>query len=122
MAERFRQVAFLNPGLSITLTDDRSAGEARAVMFRYPGGARDFVAALDAEAGALIHQDAIGFEREDPRMAGAMEVAFLWSGSREERIHSFANSQATRQGGAHVDGFHDGVAAAVTAYARRRGC
>ncbi|MFJ9100749.1 ATP-binding protein [Streptomyces sp. LUP47B] len=121
LAERFRQVAFLNAGLSITLTDERPAGEARAVMFRYPGGVRDFVAALDAEAGALIHQDVIGFEREDPRMAGAMEVAFLWNGSREERIHSFANSLATRQGGTHVDGFRDGVTAAVTAYARRRG-
>ncbi|MCX4853593.1 DNA gyrase subunit B [Streptomyces canus] len=121
LAERFRQVAFLNPGLGITLTDERPAGKARAVMFRYPGGVRDFVGALDAEAGALVHQDAIGFERENPRMAGAMEVAFLWSGSREERIHSFANSLATRQGGTHVDGFRDGVAAAVTAYARRRG-
>lgn len=121
LAERFRQVAFLNPGLCITLTDERPAGEARAVMSRYPGGVRDFVAALDAEAGSLLPQDIIGFEREEPRMAGTMEVAFLWSGSREERIHSFANSLATRQGGTHVDGFRDGVAAAVTAYALRRG-
>ena len=121
LAERFRQVAFLNTGLCITLTDERPAGEARAVMSRYPGGVRDFVAALDAEAGSLLPQDIIGFEREEPRMAGTMEVAFLWSGSREERIHSFANSLATRQGGTHVDGFRDGVAAAVTAYALRRG-
>lgn len=98
LAERFRQVAFLNPGLGITLTDERPAGEARAVMFRYPGGVRDFVAALAAEAGSLLHEEVIGFEREDPRMAGVMEVAFLWSGSREERMHSFANSLATRQG------------------------
>ncbi|MGW7730339.1 DNA gyrase subunit B [Streptomyces canus] len=121
LAERFRQVAFLNPGLGITLTDERPAGEARAVMFRYPGGVRDFVAALDAEAGSLLHEEVIGFEREDPRMAGVMEVAFLWNGSREERMHSFANSLATRQGGTHVDGFREGVAAAVTVYARRRG-
>ncbi|MDH6493915.1 DNA gyrase subunit B [Streptomyces sp. SAI-149] len=121
LAERLRQVAFLNPGLSITVTDERPAGEARAVRFRYPGGVRDFVAALHAQAGALLHPDVIGCEREDPRMAGAMEVAFLWSGSREERIRSFANSVETRQGGTHVDGFRDGVAAAVTAYARRRG-
>ncbi|MFF0087937.1 hypothetical protein ACFYR1_51330 [Streptomyces canus] len=121
LAERFRQVAFLNPGLSITLTDERPAGEARAVMFRHPDGVRDFVAALGAEAGSLLPQDVTAFEREDPRMAGTMEVAFLWSGSREERTHSFANSLATRQGGTHVDGFRDGVAAAVTAYAPRRG-
>jgi DNA gyrase subunit B len=121
LAERFRQVAFLNRGLGISLAAERPAGGARAVSFRFPDGVRDFVAALDAETGAALHPDVIGFEREDPRMAGTMEVAMLWSGSRHERIRSFANSRATRQGGTHVDGFRDGVAAAVTAYARERG-
>ncbi|MGW6734024.1 DNA gyrase subunit B [Streptomyces sp. NPDC055013] len=121
LAERFRQVAFLNRGLRISLTDERPAGGARVVVFRYPDGVRDFVAALDAEAGAAQHPDVIGFEREDPRMAGTMEVALLWIGSREERIRGFANSLATPEGGTHVDGFRDGVAAAVTAYARERG-
>ncbi|MFE7394273.1 DNA gyrase subunit B [Streptomyces sp. NPDC057582] len=121
LAERFRQVAFLNRGLGISLTDERPAGGARAVSFRFPDGVRDFVAALDAETGAALHPDVIGFEHEDPRMAGTVEVALLWSGSRRERIRSFANSRATRQGGTHVDGFRDGVAAAVTAYARERG-
>ncbi|MDC0770247.1 ATP-binding protein [Streptomyces sp. HD] len=126
LAERFRQVAFLNRGLEISLTDERPAGGARVVRFRFPDGVRDFVSALDAEAGASLHPDVIGFEREDPRMAGTMEVAFLWSGtrwngSREERVRGFANSRATPQGGTHVDGFRDGVAAAVTSYARKRG-
>jgi DNA gyrase subunit B len=121
LAERFRQVAFLNRGLGISLTDERPAGGARAVSFRFPDGVRDFVAALDAETRVALHRDVIGFEREDPRMAGTMEVALLWSGSRQERMRSFANSRATRQGGTHVDGFRDGAAAAVTAYARERG-
>lgn len=121
LAERFRQVAFLNRGMRISLTDERPAGGARAVAFRFPDGVRDFVAALDAEAGASLQPDVIGFEREDPRMAGALEVALLWSGSREEGIRGFANSLATPQGGTHVDGFRDGVAAAVTTYARKRG-
>jgi DNA gyrase subunit B len=121
LAERFRQVAFLNRGLGISLTDERPAGGARAVSFRFPEGVRDFVAALDAETGAALGADVIGFEREDPRMAGTMEVALLWTGSREERMRSFANSLATHEGGTHVDGFRDGVAAAVTAYARERG-
>ncbi|WP_405685539.1 DNA gyrase subunit B [Streptomyces sp. NBC_00057] len=121
LAERFRQVAFLNRGLGISLADERPAGGARAVSFRFPDGVRDFVAALDAETGAALHPDVIGFEREDPRMAGTMEVAMLWSGSGQEQIRSFANSRATRQGGTHVDGFRDGVTAAVTAYARERG-
>lgn len=121
LAERFRQVAFLNPGLGISLTEERPAGGARAVLFRFPEGVRDFMAAVDAEAGAGLEPDVIGFEREDPRMAGTMQVAFLWNGPREERVWSFANSLATSQGGTHVDGFRDGVAAAVTAYARERG-
>lgn len=121
LAERFRQLAFLNRGLRMSLTDERPAGGSRAVLFRFPEGVRDFVAALDAEAGAALHRDVTGFEREDPRMAGTMEVALLWSGSGEERVRSFVNSRATAQGGTHVDGFRDGVAAAVTAYARERG-
>ncbi|MFH9292848.1 DNA gyrase subunit B [Streptomyces sp. NPDC017520] len=121
LAERFRQMAFLNRGLGISLTDERPAGGARAVSFRFPDGVRDFVAALDAETGTFLSPDVIGFEHEDPRMAGTMEVALLWSGSRPERVHGFTNSRATRQGGTHVDGFRDGVAAAVTAYARERG-
>ncbi|MFD0308926.1 DNA gyrase subunit B [Streptomyces sp. NPDC127119] len=121
LAERFRQLAFLNRGLRISLTDERPAGGTRAVSFRYPDGVRDFVAALDAETGMSLGRDVIGFEREDPRMAGTMEVALLWSGSGEERTLGFANSGATAEGGAHLDGFRDGVTAAVTAYARGRG-
>ncbi|WP_328869436.1 DNA gyrase subunit B [Streptomyces sp. NBC_00287] len=121
LAERFRQVAFLNRGLRISLTDERPAGEARMVRFRFPEGARDFVATLDAETGSAIDPDVIGFEREEPKMAGTMEVALLWSGSGEERIRGFVNSRATPQGGTHVEGFRDGVAAAITAYGRKRG-
>ncbi|PKT69258.1 DNA gyrase subunit B [Streptomyces populi] len=120
LAERFRQVAFLNRGLGISLTDERPTGGARTVRFRFPGGVRDFAAALDAEAGARLHPDIVSFGREDPRMAGTMEVALCWTGSREERVRGFANSRATDQGGMHVDGFRDGMAAAVTAYARKR--
>ncbi|MFI5738479.1 DNA gyrase subunit B [Streptomyces anulatus] len=121
LAERFRQVAFLNRGLGISLTDERPAGGARAVFFRFPDGVRDFVAALDAEKGGFSHPDVFGFEHEDPRMAGTMEVALLWNGSHRECVRGFANSRATRQGGTHVDGFRDGVVAAVTAYARGQG-
>lgn len=121
LAERFRQVSYLNRGLGISLTDERPAGGARAVSFRFPDGVRDLVAALDAETGTFLPPDIIGFEHEDPRMAGTMEVALLWSGYHPEHVRGFTNSRATRQGGTHVDGFRDGVAAAVTAYARERG-
>ncbi|WP_371635492.1 ATP-binding protein [Streptomyces zaomyceticus] len=118
LAERFRELAFLNRGLAVSLTDERPPGGARSVRLRFPGGARDFVAFLDAQAGAPVHPDVIGFEREDPRMSGTIEGALRWSGSHEQRILSYANSEPTPHGGTHTAGFHDGVAAAVNAYAR----
>ncbi|MBO4252652.1 DNA gyrase subunit B [Streptomyces griseorubiginosus] len=121
LAERFRQVAFLNRGLEISLTDERPAGQPRLERLCYPGGVRDFVAALDAAAGGSLHPEIIAFEREDPRMAGTMEIAFQWGGRDAQGVRGFVNGRATREGGTHVEGFRDGVTAAVTAYAHKRG-
>lgn len=120
LAERFRELAFLNRGLSISLTDERPGG-SRPVRFQCPGGTRDFVAFLDARSGPPVHPQVIGFEREDPRMAGTVEVALRWCNSRQERVRSFANSVRTPKGGTHEVGFRDGMAAVVTSYARRQG-
>lgn len=118
LAERFRELAFLNRSLDISLTDERSPSGSRSVRCRFPGGARDFVAFLDAQARASLYSDVIGFEREESRIAGAVEVALRWRDSHEERLHSYANSEPTPYGGTHVAGFRDGLAAAVNAYAR----
>ena len=119
LAERFRELALLNRNLEIQLIDWPCPGGSRSARFRYPDGARDFVAFLDEQQQAPIHPHIIGFEREEPRMAGTVEVALRWSGSPGERIRSFANSWPTI-GGTHERGFRDGLAAAVTAYARER--
>ncbi|MGW4159513.1 DNA gyrase subunit B [Streptomyces sp. NPDC004788] len=119
LAERFRELAFLNRDLDITLTDERAPGGApRSERLRYPGGARDFVAFLDGRIGA--HLDVVAFEHEDPRMAGSVEVALRWSDPHEEQLRSFANSCPTPHGGTHEEGFRDGMAAAVGAYAREQ--
>ena len=127
LAERFRELAFLNRGLVISLTDQRPQGGSRSVRLQFPGGARDFLAFLVARAGkaegkaeAPVHPDVIGFEREDPRMAGTVEVALRWYYSPGERVRSFANSSPTPCGGTHETGFRDGVAAALSAFARER--
>lgn len=120
LAQRFRELAFLNRDLDITLTDERSPGEIRSLRFRFPGGPRDFVAFLDARSRPPVHPDVIGFEREDPRMAGTAEVALRWCAGDEEQVQSFANSRPTPGGGTHVAGFRDGLTAALNAYARRR--
>ncbi|MER5600278.1 DNA gyrase subunit B [Streptomyces sp. NPDC002265] len=126
LAQRFKELAFLNRGLCVSLTDERLPSGARSVRFRSPGGARDFVAFLDAAAldctiDTPVHPDVIGFEHEDPRMAGTVEVALRWHGSPEERLVSFANSRPTPNGGTHVAGFRDGVTAAIDDYVRERG-
>ncbi|MFI6978067.1 ATP-binding protein [Embleya sp. NPDC050154] len=120
LADRFRELAFLNRDLEISLTDLRRPAESRSVRFRSSDGTREFVAFLDAQEAAPAYPDIIGFEQEDPRMAGTMEVAFRWCGSGEERIRSFANSRPTSCGGTHANGLRDGLAAAVNAYARAR--
>lgn len=79
------------------------------------------VALLDGQTTALASPDILGFELQDPRMEGTMEVALRWRGSGQERMRSYANSRPTPGGGAHVDGFREGVGAAVTAYARTVG-
>ncbi|MFE9636948.1 ATP-binding protein [Streptomyces sp. NPDC006463] len=120
LEERFRELAFLNQGLEISLTDLRRPDESRSVRFRFPGGARDFVAFLDGHAAVSAPMDTIAFEHEDPRMAGIMEVAFRWCSCPEDRVRSFANSRPTVDG-THAEGFRDGMTAAVTAYAREQG-
>ncbi|MET9324648.1 DNA gyrase subunit B [Streptomyces sp. NPDC003038] len=120
LSERFRGLAFLNRGLDISLTDERPPGGSRSVRHSFPGGARDFVTFLDAQAGAPVHPKVILFEREDPQMVGTVEVALRWYDSHEERLRGYANSEPTPYGGTHMEGFRDGVAAAVNAHARER--
>jgi DNA gyrase subunit B len=121
LEQRLRELALLNPGLEISLTDERTPDAPRSHRFRFPGGARDFVSLLEGRGGEPLHPDVIHFEREDPRMAGIVEVALRWSDSEKERMRSFANSRATNEGGAHTAGFRAGLAAALSAHGRARG-
>lgn len=120
LAARFKELAFLNRDLDISLTDERNPAEPRSARYRFPDGTRDFVTFLDPHKGAPLHPDVIGFDWDDPQVAGTVEIAFQWCSSSEERIQSFANSQPTPGGGTHADGFLDGMTAAVNAYARER--
>ncbi|WP_329116350.1 DNA gyrase subunit B [Streptomyces sp. NBC_01465] len=117
LADRFRELALLNRDLEIHLTDRRVPDAPRSAQFRYSAGARDFVAFLDEQDEDLVDAQITGFEREEPLMAGTVQVALRWRASGEERIRSFANSRPTLCG-THERGFRDGLAAAVTTYAR----
>jgi DNA gyrase/topoisomerase IV subunit B len=116
LTERFRELAFLNRPLDISLIDERDPAKPSAVRFRSPDGVRDFVAYLDDEPSG---SDIVGFELDDPNMEGEMEIAWRWTESSVEQIRSFANSWATH-GGTHERGFRNGIADAVNAYAREQ--
>ncbi|MFJ7907445.1 DNA gyrase subunit B [Kitasatospora sp. NPDC096204] len=123
LADRFRELVLLNRDLDISLTDERHPDGVRSVRFRFPDGARELVALFDGggegEHAAAAITDTVGFEAEDPRMAGTLEVALRWRDGGGERVRGFANSYPTT-GGSHETGLREGVAAALDAYARRR--
>ncbi|MER7732806.1 DNA gyrase subunit B [Streptomyces erythrochromogenes] len=121
LAARLAELAFLNPGLDLVLTDERSPDGPQRARLRFLGGVREFVTFLAVQAGEPFVRDVIAFEREAPRMAGNMEVALSWSDAHEERLRSFVNSMATHHGGSHEWGLRTGIAAAVDAYARAKG-
>lgn len=121
LAERFAELAYLNPGLDISLTDQRRPSDSRSARFCFPGGLREMVASLDERAPAFAHPDIVRFEREDPRMQGWVEVAMRWRESGPMLVRSYGNSRPTSGGGTHVEGLLDGVGAAINGYARKRG-
>ncbi|RKE18199.1 DNA gyrase subunit B [Streptomyces sp. TLI_171] len=98
LADRLRELAFLNRELDLTLTE----GE-RSEHFRSPGGLRDYLAHLGCDPA-----DALAFEQDEPAIAGTLEVALHRSDGPDRRVLSFVNSFPTRHG-THVEGLIDGA-------------
>lgn len=99
LADRLRELAFLDHGLDITLTDQRPR-PPRAERLCFPGGTKDYVALLDTQLGTPVHPDVIGFELEARRMAGTMEVALCWHATTRGAAFQL------RQQPAHTAGRH----------------
>ncbi|MQA93126.1 MAG: DNA topoisomerase (ATP-hydrolyzing) subunit B [Streptosporangiales bacterium] len=121
LSRRLQEMAFLNKGLSISLTDERPEhinGESRSVTFHYEGGIADFVAYINAKKEA-VHQTVIDFEDEVEGMS--VEIAMQWSGSYSESVHTFANTINTAEGGTHEEGFRAALTSIVNRYAREKG-
>jgi DNA gyrase subunit B len=120
LSRRLQEMAFLNRGLSITLTDERPDhinGEPNVVQYRYEGGIADFVRYLNASKEAA-HSSVIEFGDEAPGMA--LDVAMQWSGSYAESVHTFANTINTAEGGTHEEGFRAALTTIVNRYAREQ--
>jgi DNA gyrase subunit B len=117
LATRFRETAFLNKNLKITLTDEREL-EPRVEEFKYAGGIIDFVKYLN-ENKDTIHSKPIYFEAEGPE--GSVEVSMQWNMSYSDSVLAFANNINTHEGGTHLEGFKNALTRTVNDYARRQG-
>jgi DNA gyrase subunit B len=106
LAQRLRELAFLNKGLLITLTDERStdakSGEAKHSEFKYNGGIAEFIKHLN-RGKQVLHDKPIYMEAE--RSGVAMEIGLQYNDGYSESVFSFANNINTVDGGTHLSGF-----------------
>jgi len=120
LSRRLQEMAFLNRGLSISLTDQRpqdgeTEPERRAVTYCYDGGIADFVRYLN-KSKEPVHESVIEFGEEAPGISA--EVAMQWSGAYSESVHTFANTINTAEGGTHEEGFRAALTTIVNRYAK----
>ncbi|MFZ2500091.1 MAG: DNA topoisomerase (ATP-hydrolyzing) subunit B [Methanosarcina sp.] len=101
LSNRLRELAFLNRGLTISLTDLRTP-DGQAEIFAYEGGIVEFVEYLNKKKQPL-HEKPIYFERQRDDMV--VEIAMQYTNSYSENVYSFANNINTHEGGTHIIGF-----------------
>jgi len=131
---RFQQMAFLNKGLRIAITDERAPeiehveGEVdeehtpRHEVFLYERGLMDYVQYLNsAKKVEVVHDEIISFESEDTDRKIALEVAMQWTTSYNESVFTYANTINTHEGGTHEEGFRAALTTLVNRYAREKG-
>nr|WP_306919532.1 MULTISPECIES: DNA topoisomerase (ATP-hydrolyzing) subunit B [unclassified Arthrobacter] len=139
---RFQQMAFLNKGLRITLTDERQAAkdasdddldldvipiegevpaEFHTVVYQYDDGLLDYVKHLNSGKKVdVVHEDVIAFETEDTERHIALEMAMQWTNAYSESVHTYANTINTHEGGTHEEGFRAAMTSLINRYAREK--
>ena len=114
LAQRLRELAFLNKGLLITLTDERTTdaktGEGKKTEFKYNGGIAEFIKHLN-RGKSVLHDKPIYMEAE--RDGVAMEIALQYNDGYSETVFSFANNINTVDGGSHLSGFRTSLTRTV---------
>jgi DNA gyrase subunit B len=115
LANRLRQLAFLNKGLKIILTDERGDTERREEFF-FSGGIAEFIKHLN-RGKSVLHDKPIYFEgeRDMPNGKITMEVALQYNDSYSESVFSFANNINTVDGGSHLSGFRSALTRTINA-------
>jgi DNA gyrase subunit B len=125
LSTRFREMAFLNRGLILSLTDLRPGhvdekGEQIAVRYQYQGGITDFVKHLNSTRGEL-HKTVIAIESEDKKAQLSLEISMQWNNGFSESVYTFANTIHTHEGGTHEEGFRTALTSVVNKFAEEQG-
>ncbi|MFF8906077.1 DNA topoisomerase (ATP-hydrolyzing) subunit B [Streptomyces olivaceoviridis] len=133
LSRRFQEMAFLNKGLTIRLTDERESAKAtsgadeagadekaevKTVTYHYEGGIVDFVKYLNSRKGEAVHPTVVSLEAEDKDKSLSLEVAMQWNSGYTEGVYSFANIIHTHEGGTHEEGFRAALTSLINKYAR----
>ena len=125
LSTRFREMAFLNKGLILTLTDLRPGhvddkGEPLHVRYHYQGGIIDFVRHLNQSKGET-HKSIISFVADENKHKMSLEVAMQWNAGFSESVYTFANTIHTHEGGAHEEGFRTALTSVVNKFGEEWG-
>ena len=122
LANRLRQLAFLNKGIEITLTDERTtdtkSGEAKTQSFKYNDGIAGFIKHLN-KGKQVLHDKPIYMEAERGQLV--MEISLQYNDSYSETVFSFANNINTVDGGTHLSGFRTSLTRSINAAAQALG-
>jgi DNA gyrase subunit B len=125
LSTRFREMAFLNKNLTLTLTDLRPGhvdekGEPLYVRYQYQGGISDFVKHLNSTRGST-HKSIIYLEAEDKIAKLSLEIAMQWNEGFSESVYTFANTIHTHEGGTHEEGFRTALTTIVNKFGEEQG-
>ncbi|HTI60626.1 DNA topoisomerase (ATP-hydrolyzing) subunit B [Mucilaginibacter sp.] len=121
LATRLRELAFLNKGIKLTLTDERATGEDGQYLsevFLSEGGLKEFVKYLDGTRNALIPEP---IYVEGMKQGIPVELALQYNDTYSENVHSYVNNINTIEGGTHVAGFRMGLTRTLKSYADKSG-
>ena len=117
LAHRLRELAFLNAGLTIRISDERSGDK---VVYCYAGGLVEFVKYLN-EGAECLHPTPIDITKKDVDNKLELEVAMQYTTAYDEKIFAYVNSVNTREGGTHLEGFRSAITRAINTVAKRNG-
>jgi len=117
LAHRLRELAFLNAGLTIKISDERSGDKA---VYCYAGGLVEFVKYLN-EGAECLHPIPIDITKKDVENKLELEVAMQYTTAYDEKLFAYVNSVSTREGGTHLEGFRSAITRGINTMAKRNG-